>query len=294
MSMSTFGSCLVGLKGLLFLQELLDSNVHLSVVNCYNQPDDQSFSFEKINALCNEYGINFIETKQPDLSQCDHYFFVGWQFLVNDHTEKIIVFHDSILPAYRGFAPTVTALINGDTEIGISAIAAAEKADCGPVYAQQTIKITYPIKILEAFRLQAKAAATIAQNLIKDIGDNSMHAKQQDESMASYSLWRDEQDYFMDWQLSAEQLARHIDACGYPYTGAKTFWQEEVITIVDASPVEDMNILLRSPGKTVSIEDNKPIVVCGIGCLRIDLAVDSDNKPITFNRLRSRFHSPSL
>ena len=38
------------------------------------------------------------------------------------NSENLIVFHDSLLPKYRGFAPLVSQLINGEEYLGVTAI----------------------------------------------------------------------------------------------------------------------------------------------------------------------------
>ena len=43
----------------------------------------------------------------------------------------MIIFHDSLLPKYRGFAPLVNSLINQEKEIGVTAIKASQNYDEG-------------------------------------------------------------------------------------------------------------------------------------------------------------------
>ncbi|GJM73208.1 hypothetical protein HMSSN036_54240 [Paenibacillus macerans] len=47
----------------------------------------------------------------------------------------------------------------------------------------------------------------------------------QNEKEASYSLWRDEEDYLIDWSMDSEYVHRFIDATGFPYKGAATFFE---------------------------------------------------------------------
>jgi len=73
---------------------------------------------------------------------------VGWQRIIQlDLYLNVIVFHDSILPKYRGFNPLVSALINGDREVGVTALIATDEYDEGPILGIETVPITYPIKI---------------------------------------------------------------------------------------------------------------------------------------------------
>ncbi|HEX9252685.1 MAG TPA: methionyl-tRNA formyltransferase, partial [Ignavibacteriaceae bacterium] len=49
--------------------------------------------------------------------------------------------HGSYLPKYRGAAPIQWALINGDTETGLTTFKLAEKVDTGNIYLQEKVAI---------------------------------------------------------------------------------------------------------------------------------------------------------
>jgi methionyl-tRNA formyltransferase len=57
----------------------------------------------------------------------------------------LVVFHDSILPQYRGFNPLVSALINGDSRVGVTAMG-TDEFDKGDIIGQRTIAINIPSK----------------------------------------------------------------------------------------------------------------------------------------------------
>ena len=61
--------------------------------------------------------------------------------LINLPPKGAINVHASLLPKYRGAAPINWAIINGETETGISIITLAEKMDAGSILAQSTINI---------------------------------------------------------------------------------------------------------------------------------------------------------
>ena len=53
---------------------------------------------------------------------------ISWRWLINPPPSSLIIFHDSLLPKYRGFNPLVSSLINGDTEIGVTALFASRSS----------------------------------------------------------------------------------------------------------------------------------------------------------------------
>jgi len=97
----------------------------------------------------------------------------------------------------------------------------------------------------------------------------SVSATPQDHSRATYSLWRDEEDYDVDWSATAERLERFVNAVGFPYKGAATSVQGERFRIWDVETSRDVPIENRSPGKVLFVEDGCPVVVCGTGLLKI-------------------------
>ena len=96
--------CAVGLKGATFLEGLLKQDVRIGLIVTYQQADDRAGSFERTRDLAARHSIEMLETRHPVLQAGDLIFLVGWQYLLPAVTPTTVVFHDSILPRYRGFA----------------------------------------------------------------------------------------------------------------------------------------------------------------------------------------------
>jgi methionyl-tRNA formyltransferase len=107
---------------------------------------------------------------------------------------------------------------------------------------------------------------------------------------ASYSLWRDNEDYFVDWRAPATTIRRTVDALGFPYKGAASTLAGKVVRILKAEALSDVTIANRTPGKVIFVHDSKPVVVCGEGLLRIDELVDDlGSSLLPLSRFRTRF-----
>lgn len=223
---------------------------------------------------------------------CDYHIAVGWRWLLPAGTEqKLIVFHDSLLPQYRGYNPLVTALINGDTEIGATCFWADEGADTGPVLLSEKKAISYPIKISAAIDIVAELYGNMLNRLLDILETGESHAGiPQDETKATYSLWRDETDYLIDWNNSAAFIQRFINAAGYPYKGAFFYHNNEKIRVSDATVLPDVVISNRTPGKVFSIANGCATVVCGSGLLRIDKMTDGQGNIFRIQHLRTRLN----
>lgn len=61
---------------------------------------------------------------------------------INAIPAGILNIHPSLLPKYRGTTPIETALLNGDTETGVSIMRLTKEMDAGNILAQESVQIT--------------------------------------------------------------------------------------------------------------------------------------------------------
>lgn len=251
--------------------------------------------YNEIKDFCEKYEIQHSNRKELNKFEelySDYAFAIGWKWLIETtKVPRLIILHDSILPNYRGFNPLVTALINGDKTIGVTALYANEDYDKGKIISISKSNISYPIKIEKAIEIVTNNYIDLVRKIVKKINaGKKIIGKEQNESLATYSLWRDEEDYKIDWNLDASYIMRFIDAVGYPYKGASTVIDSQIVRIFDAEVLPDLNIVNRVPGKVIFFNDKKPVVVCGKGLLKINNMVkDSDNETFNLKKLRTRF-----
>ena len=291
--MMKIGMFVAGFKGLKLLENFSVCVHKKSIVFVCSYPirENSSYCSDKIQALCLVNNYNLYSRKSLDnniLNEVEIIFVVGWQYIINNTDDRYIIFHDSILPKYRGFAPTVTALINGDRQIGVTALQASNLADKGDIYDQKAIEIDYPIKIYDAYLLLSKAYVEIAVSIIDQASQSKLVATPQSELNATYSLWRDEEDYYINWEWDVNKILRFINAVGYPYSGARTTYQSQTVYIDEAVIAEDVFFEDRHSGKIWTIKNSCPEVVCGQGMLKILVARFEDKTIVKFNKLRTR------
>jgi len=282
--------CLQGQKGLESLKGFhsIFKSEHIVVVIGKDKKVDNDFS-QEISAYCQKNNICTINDSE-DIETILFTLAVGWQRIINDvPMDRIVVMHDSILPRYRGFNPLVSALINGDKQIGVTAILAEEAYDTGPIIAQEVMDVNYPIKIASAIEKISAAYKELAVKVATIVSMGGFQVTAQQESRATYSLWRDEEDYFIDFNWTAEKIKRHVDSVGYPYMGARSYLNGKKIYIDDVEVVEDFFVENRSPGKVIFLQDSIATVVCGQGLIKITAIRDNEGEPIKVNRFRSRF-----
>ncbi|HAS8515318.1 TPA: methionyl-tRNA formyltransferase [Vibrio vulnificus] len=278
-----------GLKGLKVVQGIKEKTEKIVVVigkdiNIINDYSEEILDFCKINNI--QYTYDSLDN-DLDFGLA---IAAGWQKMIYDiPSDALIVFHDSLLPKYRGFNPLVTALLNQDDYIGLTALTAGEKYDCGNIIYQVKIPISYPVLIRDAINKVACSYYDVAKIIYELSIGNKLKGIPQDESKATYSLWRDEEDYLIDWSSSSDEIYLKINSLGYPYLGASSFVNNEIVRIKRSTVVNDVVIENRTPGKIIFFSDGKPVVVCGRGLLRLDSIESNHGEELTITKLRTRF-----
>ncbi|MBL7899343.1 MAG: hypothetical protein JNJ99_12470 [Crocinitomicaceae bacterium] len=247
----------------------------------------------EIRKLCDHEKILILERedRSEKMANCDLRIAVSWRWMIESEPNKLIVLHDSLLPRLRGFSPLVTAMINQDSHVGVTAIFAEEGFDRGPVILQKKLQLNYPIKIHQVINQIIPLYSEIIVEIFGALNTGGkLNAVKQDESLATYSLWRDESDYQINWELTAEQILAKINASSQPYAGASSIINNQLIRILDATVVDDVIIENRDCGKVLFTHMDKPIVVCGKGLLRIDKAVfENGESVLPLKNFRTRF-----
>lgn len=178
--------------------------------------------------------------------------------------------HASLLPKYRGAAPINWAIINGETETGISIITLAEKMDAGPILAQAKTEILADETAGQLHNRLARMAAPLLLETLDKIADNSTVYTEQDNSAATLAPKLKKSDGFLNFAESAELLQRKIRGF-WPWPGASAIYLSKKtnksvrVTIAMACAVETSNPTHLQPG---TLDENLN-VICGQNALRI-------------------------
>jgi methionyl-tRNA formyltransferase len=217
---------------------------------------------------------------------------IGWRYLISPTViqrleGQVFIAHDSLLPRYRGFAPVVTAILAGDCETGVTFLRAGSGIDDGDIFFQKAVPIHDDDAVNDVY---ARLIPVYIEGALRFVHGGFREACRQDESRATYSIWRDDLDYCIDWTCSAKQIERLIRALGAPYPGAQTTLGGNVVVLKRARVVDDVTFAIRQPGKIWSVsEEGLPTVVCGEGMLQIVQASSGQASVIPLTRLRQRF-----
>ena len=279
-------------KGYRVLQHIvahLDASAVTMVVSTPDPHLVHDFYIE-IKNLCAEANIPFQSRTAPRTTPTAYALAVSWRWLIAD-VPNLIVLHDSLLPRYRGFAPLVNSLINGEPAIGVTALYGGIEYDQGPILGQVSRPVQYPMRIADAVQLAVECYMELVGQLWDGLRTGALPpGLPQSEADATYSLWRDEQDYRISWQKDSTAISRFVDALGWPYQGASTLLNGQLLRVLAATPEADVRIENRTPGKVIFVRHGQPVVVCGTGLLRLTTLRSSDgSEALPLLQFRSRF-----
>lgn len=249
--------------------------------------------FIEIQNLCLKYKIKHYSKNQDYEVNSAYVLTVSWRWMIRNLNSQVIVLHESPLPKYRGFAPLVNQLINKESEVGVTALFGTEEYDRGPIIGQELMSIEYPIKIETVIHKISELYGVLVEQIFQQlrINDEVVADREQVEEDATYSLWRDEEDYKIDWHKDSLYIKRFVDSVGFPYLGASSIINGTQVRIHDVELLDDVVIENRTPGKVIFVKDKKPVIVCGKGLIRISKAnySNSNDSILPLKSFRLRF-----
>jgi methionyl-tRNA formyltransferase len=188
------------------------------------------------------------------------------------------VFHDSLLPKYRGFSPTTWALINGESEVGATLFRIAERIDSGPIIDQEPVSIGSDETIREVFPRVTEAYLRILERTLDPLLAGTAPCRQQEEAEATYTCKRFDSDNRIDWRSPSRDIYNLVRALTRPYPGAHTYLDGIRLLVWRAECVSTPVYVGRVPGRVVSASPGEGALVCtGEGMLRL-LEVQEPNE----------------
>ena len=132
---------------------------------------------------------------------------------------RIINLHGSLLPKYRGAAPINWAIINGETETGLTLIELNEQWDAGDILGQIRTKILPTETAGELHDRLAEMGPPLLSEVLEQIAQGRDAPRGQDNRFASRAPKLKKQDGAIRWARSAEQLRNFIHGMS-PWPGA--------------------------------------------------------------------------
>jgi methionyl-tRNA formyltransferase len=118
--------------------------------------------------------------------------------------------HASLLPKYRGAAPFQWAIINGETETGVTVFQLDEQWDRGPIWGRQKWAIADDTTAEALHDDLARVGAALIVELLPKIAAEALTPEPQDPAGATRAPKLSKADGVVDWSLTAMQVSCRI------------------------------------------------------------------------------------
>lgn len=203
---------------------------------------------------------------KPDVMIVAAYGLILPKAVLDIPTHGCLNIHASLLPRWRGAAPIHRAIAAGDSETGITIMQMDEGLDTGDML----LKVTTPIQPDDTGgslhdRLADLGGEAIVEALDKlQKGRLSPEPQNNDEACYAHKLSKEEGH--LDWQRSADELARLVRAFN-PWPGTFTDLGDQRIRFHLAEAVNQDSG--QAPGTVLKRERDGIDIACGSGTLRV-------------------------
>jgi len=175
--------------------------------------------------------------------------------------------HPSLLPKFRGRSPINWALVEGESETGVTLHYMVEKADRGDIVAQRRIAIDEEDTALTLHRKATEAARLLIRETYPLLAAGRAQRVPQNHAEASYFGGRKPQDGEIDWNWPARRIYDLVRAVTHPYPGAFSWQGDRRLWIWWARPAAAPRPL--RPGE-IYLGEGGAVVGTGDGALRLE------------------------
>ena len=263
------------------LEGLLDFG--LNIVGVYTQPDRPSGRGNKltpppVKVLAESRGLAVfqplklrapevvagLQALAPDLIVVVAYGQILPKSVLDIPRYGCINVHASLLPAYRGAAPINKAIIDGQTETGITTMLMDVGLDTGDMLVKKALSIG-PCETAGQLhdRLALLGRETMDETL-RQLCAGTLQPEKQDDALTCYAPMLKKEDGRIDWGRTAREIHNQVRGLD-PWPGAYTGLDGEVLKIADTAAEAGTG----EAGTVVSADSGGVRVACAEGVLRI-------------------------
>lgn len=261
------------------LLRLLDSRHHVAAV--VTQPDrprgrGQHVSDAPVKALAVSREIAVLQPDRlkqelfgaafaalnTDLGVVAAYGRILPQWLLDAPRLGMVNVHASLLPKYRGAAPVQRAVVNGETETGVTIMRVVKALDAGPMLARRV----RPIDLHDTADVVERDLSFLGADLLAESLDDFAAGRlvdvPQDDAAATYAHRLTKEEGLIDFRLPALDIHNRVRGLR-PWPGAYTFLRGKRVAVHRAQP-SSWPVLGGTPGSCVA-DGSTLTVACGDG-----------------------------
>lgn len=171
--------------------------------------------------------------------------------------------HSSLLPKYRGAAPINWAVVNGDTETGVTIMHMAKELDAGDIIGQVTTPIDPDEFVEQVHDRLADLGGKLLVDVVANIEQGTAARTPQDPALVTYAPMLSRELCPIDWTCSAKSIHNKVRGLvPWPATSTDAF---------SADPVKVFNVTEtgiktnKESGSVVAAGKEGIDIACGDG-----------------------------
>ena len=181
--------------------------------------------------------------------------------------------HASLLPRWRGAAPIHRAILEGDTETGITIMQMDEGLDTGDILMMQSLPITANTTTNVLHDQLSNLGADLIVSTLANI--TTLSPTPQPVEGVTYARKLIKNEGHLDWNLPAVELKRKIAALN-PWPGTWFDHKDTSIKVLEASVID----ITGKAGDFLQTPDHPLVVCCGNKALSLDKIQKPGSKPM--------------
>ncbi|CCB87255.1 MULTISPECIES: methionyl-tRNA formyltransferase [Parachlamydia] len=206
---------------------------------------------------------------KPDLFVVVAYGEIIKQHLLDMPKMGCINLHASLLPKYRGAAPIQRAIMNGESEIGVTIMHMVKKMDAGDMIKKASIVVDENQSFPEIEQALCRIGSHALLEVLREIEAGASMRQPQNHDEVTYAPKIELEDCYIDWNRSASDL-HHLVRAVTPEPGAWCYvevkQQKKRLRILKSQMMTSGS---GQPGEILGYGKEGLIVACGEGSLRI-------------------------
>ena len=264
------------------IEELLNAGYEIQAVFTHRDKAGENIWFDSVAEFAGSRGIpvyapesinhpvwiNRIRAMAPDLIFSAYYRDIVKQEIIDIPRCGAVNLHGSLLPKYRGRVPINWAIINGETETGVTLHYMTARADAGDIIDQEKVAISDDDTAKTLFLKAVAAAKTMLKRTLPLLAAGKAPRKPQNDAEATTFGGRKPADGEIDWNKSAREVRNLVRAVTRPYPGAFSFLGDRKCFFWSVKVVQ--NPANAAPGTVISAD---PLVIaCGKDAIEVEFA----------------------
>ena len=198
--------------------------------------------------------ISYLSALRPDLLLSFQYHCLIETRVLEIFQGRCFNLHFSLLPKYAGCYPITWAILNGESETGVTFHVMTSSFDDGDIIAQKRVAVSPNLTAGELYDAQTEAAAQLFTEALPSLLENEIASTKQDGKRFTYYKknsidWAS--DRFVVWERDINQVHNQIRAFTFPKFQLPKTYLNNIEMCIEGSEIADKQLLNEAQFRTL-------------------------------------------